>query len=120
MDSDLRVVSGTSLGFTTEWRQQNEAGEWQAVNITGCTARFAMRDTATGAVLLTATTGDGITIANGSDGVIDVNIPPQKTHGLAPAVIGDVDYELRVYFPSGDVYSLIMGYVAIVAGVIND
>ncbi|MDN4712360.1 hypothetical protein QYZ44_26980 [Vibrio parahaemolyticus] len=45
---------------------------------------------------------------------------PDKTTGLKAAQIGDVAYELRIYFPSGDVYSLVMGYVVIIEGKFDD
>ena len=39
---------------------------------------------------------------------------------LNPPQIGDVSYELRIEFPSGDVYSLVMGFVAIIEGIFDD
>jgi hypothetical protein len=119
-DSDLRLVSGATFGFSNVWEQQNEAGEWEPVIITGCTARFVMRDERTGEILVKASTGDGITIPDGNTGEVVVSLPPAKTAGLKSAQIGDVSYELRIEFPSGDVYSLVMGFVAIIEGIFDD
>lgn len=119
-DSDLRLVTGTTFGFSSVWQQQNAAGEWEPVIITGCTARFVMCDERTGETLVTASTGAGITIPDGESGEVVVNLAPSKTAELKSAQLGEVSYELRVYFPSGDVYSLMMGYVAIVEGKFND
>ncbi|PMN73151.1 hypothetical protein [Enterovibrio norvegicus] len=118
-DSDLTLVTGTTLAFSSVWEQQNDAGAFEPVIITGCTARFVMRDENTGETLVTASTGAGITL-NGDTGEVVVNLPPSKTAGLRGAMLGDVGYELRVTFPSGDVYSLMMGFVAIVEGKFND
>lgn len=118
--SDLRLVSGTTFGFSNVWEQENEAGELKPVDITGCTARFVMRDEQTGQKLVEASTSDGITIPDGTAGEVIVSLSPDKTTGLKAAQIGDVAYELRIYFPSGDVYSLVMGYVAIIEGKFDD
>ncbi len=119
-DSDLRMTAGTTFDFGITWQTQN-GDQLIPVDITGCTACFQMRVVSTGALLAEAKTeGDGIDIPNGPDGSISVSIHPSKTLGLNSYRIGKVQYELRVYFPSGDVYSVISGSIAIVGGVISD
>ncbi|AWG87332.1 TPA: hypothetical protein ACX3GV_004548 [Vibrio parahaemolyticus] len=118
--SDLRLVAGTTFGFSMTWETENEAGELAPVDITGCSAKFVMKAKASGAVLATASTGDGVEIPDGPTGEVVVTLAPEKTAGLTEAKIGQVGYELRVYFPSGDVYSLVIGFVAIVEGEIDD
>lgn len=118
--SDLKLIAGTTFSFGVTW--QTQAGDVVTpVDITGCTARFQMREVASGALLAQASTeSDGIKIIDGVKGEISVSLLPTKTKGLTNKIIGDVAYELRGYFPSGDVYTLMSGFVAIVEGVIRD
>lgn len=118
--SDLQLTAGTTFAFGVTWQTQN--GDVVApVDISGCTARFQMRDVASGEVLAEAATeGDGVDIPDGPTGAITVSIHPSKTQGLTGHTIGQVAYELRVYFPSGDVYPVMAGFVAIIEGVFRD
>lgn len=118
--SDLRLVAGTTFAFGLTW-QQKAGGQLLPVDISGCTARFQMRDVASTGLLVEATSEKGnIEIPNGPNGQINVSINPDDTKALGAATVGSVAYELRVYFPSGDVYSLMSGFVAIIEGVIRD
>lgn len=118
--SDLQLTAGTTCAFGITW-QTEDGDQLVPVDISGCTARLQMRDVASGALLVECKTGgDGIEIPTGPDGVILVSVHPSKSTGMAARTIGQVAYELRVYFPSGDVYSLMSGFIAIVAGVIRD
>lgn len=118
--SDLRLIAGTTFAFGATWQSQ-DGDQLVPVDISGCTARFQMRDVTSGDLLVEATTEKGnIEIPSGPDGQVNVSIHPDDTKSLEAAKVGDVAYELRVYFPSGDVYSLMSGFVAIVEGVIRD
>ncbi len=118
--SDLRLIAGTTFAFAATWQSQ-DGGQLVPVDITGCTARLQMRHATRGELLVEASTESGtITIATGTDGQVAVSLPPSATKALKASKIGEVVYELRVYFPSGDVYSLMSGFVAVVEGVIRD
>ncbi|NRD34581.1 hypothetical protein HQQ92_22975 [Shewanella sp. DC2-4] len=121
--TDLQFTAGTTFAFDLTWQTKTDGGELVPVDITGCTACFQMREIASGKLLAQAKTeGDGIALNAGAEGdnmgKIAVSIHPSKTRGLKSFVLGKVAYELRVYFPSGDVYSLMSGFVAISEGVI--
>lgn len=118
--TDLQLTAGTTYAFGITW-QTKDGDQLVPVDISGCTARFQMRDVASGELLAECKTeGDGIEIPSGPDGVVQVSVHPSKTDGLKARPIGQVAYELRVYFPSGDVYSVMSGFIAIVEGVIRD
>jgi hypothetical protein len=119
--SDLELTAGTTFGFAVTWQQKS--GETLApIDITGCTARFQVRDAKTDELLIDAQTeGRGIEIPAGADGLIKVSLGPEVTRGLSPRAIGQAVYELRVYFPSGDAYPVLpAGFLVIKRGVIRD
>lgn len=119
--SDLELTAGTTFAFSVTWQQKGDAG-LAPIDITGCTARFQVRDAKGGALLIDAQTeGRGIRIPNGPDGLIEVSLNPALTRGLPPRSLGQAVYELRVYFPSGDAYPVLPeGFIAINPGVIRD
>lgn len=117
--SDLQMTAGTTFAFGVTW-QTKDGDQMVPVDVSGCSARFQMRDMQSGGVLAEAGSGDGIDIPDGPGGEIRVSLHPEKTKGLAAYPLGRVAYELRVYFPSGDVYPVMSGFVAIVQGVIRD
>jgi hypothetical protein len=115
---DLNMVAGTTLRFALTWETENEAGELEPVKLHGCTAKFAMRDVKTDQVIATADTTDGIEL-NPETGEVSVTVVPEKTQGTPPAPLGNVSYEVRVYFPSGDAYPLVNAFIAISKGAID-
>lgn len=119
--SDLELTPGTTFAFAVTWQQKN-GDQLVPVDISGCTARFQVRDDTTGETLIDAQTeGRGIDIPLGKDGLIKVSVGPSITRGIKPRSFGQVRYELRVYFPSGDVYAVLPpGFVSISSGVIRD
>ncbi|MEL0625248.1 hypothetical protein V6238_19590, partial [Marinomonas arenicola] len=59
------------------------------VDITGCRARFVMRDERSGELLAESTTEDGdITIADRVSGKISVRVAPVKTRALGGKSLG--------------------------------
>lgn len=119
--SDLELTAGTTFAFSVTWQQKN-GDALTPIDITGCTARFQVRDVKTDELLIDAQTGGrGIEIPAGSDGLISVTLGPDVTRGLSSRPIGQAVYELRVYFPSGDAYPVLpSGFLAINKGVIRD
>lgn len=119
--SDLELTAGTTFAFAVTWQQKSGAA-LAPIDITGCTARFQVRDAKTDELLIDAQTeGRGIEIPAGPDGLIKVSLGPDVTRGLPSRAIGQAVYELRVYFPSGDAYPVLpAGFLAINQGVIRD
>lgn len=118
--SDLQMTAGTTFAFGVTW-QTKDGDQLVPVDVSGCSARFQMRDMESDLVLAeAASNGDGIEIPDGPSGELRVSLHPDKTKALSAYPLGRVAYELRVYFPSGDVYPVMSGFVAIAQGVIRD
>lgn len=117
--SDLQLTAGTTFAFGVTW-QTKDGDHMVAVDLSGCTARLQMRDAKSGALLVAADIGDGIEIPDPKGGKITVSLKPAKTQTLGARRLGDVVYELRAYFPSGDAYPVMTGFVAVAEGVIRD
>lgn len=119
--SDLEIVAGTTFAFSVAW-QQKDGAQLSAVDITGCSVRFQVRDAKSDELLIDAgTDGRGVEIPVGTDGVINVSISPGVTRAIKPRALGAAVYELRVYFPSGEVYPVLPpGLAVITQGVIRD
>lgn len=117
--SDLQMTAGTTFAFGVTW-QTRDGDHLVPVDVSGCSARFQMRDTESGKLLAEANSVDGIDIPDGPAGQLRVSLHPDKTKTLGAYPLGRVVYELRVYFPSGDVYPVMSGFVAIAQGVIRD
>lgn len=117
--SDLQLTAGTTFAFGVTW-QTKDGDQMVAVDLSGCTARLQMRDVKSGALLVAAEIGDGIEITDPKAGEISVSLKPAKTRELGPSPLGALIYELRVYFPSGDAYPVMTGFVAVAEGVIRD
>lgn len=118
--SDLQLITGNTFAFTATWGTK-DGDTFVPVDVSGCRARFVMRDVHSGVLLAESTTEDGgIVIDDPTNGVISVRLAPDKTRALDGKPLGQAAYELRVYFPSGDEYSVMMGLVVVTEGVIRD
>ncbi|EIU5460379.1 TPA: hypothetical protein ACPHWC_006313 [Pseudomonas aeruginosa] len=119
---DLELTAGTTFAFSATWQQQdNDGAALVPIDISGCRARFQAREVESGRLLLDAQTeGRGVTIPAGSDGTLTVSLSPTTTRGLPARRLGEVEHELRVYFPSGDAYAVLTGFLVIRQGVIRD
>lgn len=115
---DLEIIAGTTFGFEATW--EDGSGEQTPIDITGCAVRFQIR-TAGGELLVDCSTEDGrIDVEDPTTGNIAVQIQPPQTVGQVPERWQGAQYELRVYFPSGDTYSILRGRAKLIRGVIDD
>lgn len=114
----LTITEGTTYGFETTWTSNDEART--PVDITGCTAQFAITPASSRRRLVDCTTENGGITLDGPTGHLAVRIAPEMTAGSYSSAWQGARYELRVTFPSGDVYSLLRGEVELIQGVIDD
>lgn len=108
----FQIVEGTTFGFELTW--SDAAGA--PIDITGCAARFVICPASSSQVLAECTTeGGGITLG-GLTGEVVVSLAPSKTADKYSKQWQGARYELRIEYPSGDVYSLLRGTVALSQG----
>lgn len=116
--SDLELVSGTSFGFDVVWSERVDGKESER-RLDGCRVRFQV--VSSGRVRVDCSTeNNAVLIDQAKPGWIRVNISPDMTRGQTAGGWLDARYELRVYFPSGDEYSLLRGQARLIDGVIRD
>lgn len=115
----LSMVAGTTYRFSATWASDGDNANTPAapVDLTGCEASFVVATTQ-GTALLTCETGNGIELVP-SEGGINVHIRPEQTAGAVPPEWSGTRYELRITFPSGDVYSLLRGHFQLTPGVLH-
>ncbi|QKS26578.1 hypothetical protein [Vreelandella titanicae] len=111
----LSMVAGTTYRFSATWASDDPSAV--PVDLTGCKATFVVATTQ-GKALLTCETGNGIELVP-SEGDISVHIRPEQTAGTVSPEWSGARYELRITFPSGDVYSLLRGHFQLTPGVIH-
>lgn len=110
----FNIVAGTTFGFELIWSDSVGA----PIDITGCVARFVICPATSRQVLAECSNfGGGITLG-GATGSVVVSLSPDKTSGQHSKQWNDARYELRVEYPSGDVYSLLRGTVALSPGLL--
>lgn len=114
----LTLTEGTTFGFETTWSSNDDART--PVDITGCTARFVITPAASRRRLIDCSTENGGITLDGTAGHLAIRIAPEQTAGSYSSAWEGARYELRVTFPSGDVYSLLRGTAALTQGVIDD
>lgn len=108
----FQIVEGTTFGFELTW--SDAAGA--PIDITGCAARFVICPASSSQVLAECTTqADGVTLG-GATGEVAVALAPSKTAGKHSKQWQGARYELRLEYPSGDVYSLLRGMIALEPG----
>lgn len=108
----FQIVEGTTFGFALTW--SDAAGA--PIDITGCAARFVICPASSSQVLAECTTqADGITLG-GITGEVAVELAPPKTAGKHSRQWEGARYELRIEYPSGDVYRLLRGTVVLEPG----
>ncbi|WP_193092397.1 hypothetical protein [Halomonas colorata] len=111
----LSMVAGTTYRFSANWASEDAAAT--PVDITGCEAVFVVATTQ-GGPLLSCEIGDGIELVP-EQGGINVHIRPEQTAGAVSPSWSGARYELRVTFPSGDVFSLLRGHFQLQPGVVH-
>lgn len=113
----LTFVEGTTLAFDITYAVDNDART--PIDLTGCAVKFVASPTNSRRRLIDATTETGEITLTPAAGEIRINVPPSATTGAAADWQG-ARYEIRVTFPSGDVYSLVRGEIVRIEGVIDD
>lgn len=111
----LSMVAGTTYRFSANWASDD--ADATPVDLTGCEATFLVASHQ-GEPLITCTTDDGIELEP-EQGGIHLHIRPEQTAGLIEPHWAGARYELRITFPSGDVFSLLQGRFQLKPGVIH-
>lgn len=114
----LTLIEGTTLAFSTAWADADETRT--PVDMTGCTARFVIVPEDSRRALVECTTQNGGIEIDVSTGTLSIRVAPEQTAEQLSDAWKNARYELRVMFPSGDVYSLLRGKAALTAGVANE
>jgi len=112
----ISLVAGTTYRFSATWASDDAHAT--PIDLTGCEAMFAVVSYQ-GETLLTCETGNGIDLVP-EDGGIHLHIRPEQTAGPVAQHWAGARYELRITFPSGDVYSLLRGKATLTPGVANE
>jgi len=119
-EQDLPLVTGTTFDFELTWETENEQGELEPVDITGCSVDLQVRGMTSKALLLSCTSVAGeVTVADPTTGKMEFHIAPGKTSGQDVTAWQDARWEVKVTFPSGDAYSLVRGWAKLAAGAVQ-
>lgn len=110
----LELIEGTTFGFEATWSDSTGA----PIDVTGCVARFVICPADSARPLVECSTEDGGISLGGAAGTVAVSLAPGKTAGRHSKQWQGARYELRVEYPSGDVYSLLRGTVALSPGLL--
>lgn len=108
----FQIVEGTTFGFELTWSDANGA----PIDITGCAARFVICPASSTQALAECSTENGGITLGGITGEVVVSLAPAQTAGQHSKQWQGARYELRLEYPSGDVYSLLRGTVALSPG----
>lgn len=114
---EITIVEGTTFGFEITW--EDSGTPRRPIDLTGCSAIFRICPAASSQTLAEATTEDGGVRIDGLSGHVKVSLSPGKTAGSSGAQWKGARYELRVMFPSADVYSLVQGLARLIPAVIE-
>lgn len=114
---DMTLVEGTTFGFSLTWESSGTPRE--PIDIEGCAVVFRICPASSSQVLAECTTEDGGITVGPEKGQMSVRLAPEKTAGTSGALWVGARYELRVMYPSGDVYSLVRGQLRLVPAVIE-
>jgi len=80
---------------------------YQPMSLVGATARLHVRSSsASGVLLLQATSEDDEIIVDGEDGILTIQISHEKTRLLVPSV---AVYDLELYMEDGTVWKVLKG-----------
>ncbi|EPF1455252.1 hypothetical protein AVM47_033695 [Pseudomonas aeruginosa] len=110
----LELIEGATFGFEVTWSDSTGA----PIDVTGCAARFVICPADSTRPLVACSTEDGGIALGGIAGTVAVSLAPAKTAGTHNKQWQGARYELRVEYPSGDVYSLLRGTVALSPGLL--
>lgn len=114
MGPDLEFVEGTTFGFEAAWTDAQGA----PIDVTGCGARFVICPADSTHPLVECTTEDGGIVLGGQAGTVVISLLPERTRGRHSRQWVGARYELRIEYPSGDVYSLLRGTIKLLPGLL--
>jgi len=113
------IVQGDTWTYQLQYGYQDENDDetFYPTNITGMTFRLEVRDRPAGKILCAVCTiGDGITIVDAINGIIDVEISPDKTQNF---VYPRSAYQIQATDQYGAQDTWIQGWFKVNPGVIN-
>lgn len=114
---EMTLIEGTTFGFGITWEDSGTPRE--PIDIAGCAAVYRICPASSSQTLAECTTEDGGITIGPLKGQLTVNLAPEKTAGKSGALWSGARYELRVMYPSGDVYSLVRGQARLIPAVIE-
>lgn len=119
-DQTLSIVAGTTFDFELTWETQNADGELDPVDITGCQVVLQIRNAVDDSLLLSCSTqAEEVTVTDPKTGKMQFHIAPSKTANQDVAAWKEARWEVRVIFPSDDVYSLVRGWAKLIVGIVK-
>ncbi|MEL0623817.1 hypothetical protein V6238_12015 [Marinomonas arenicola] len=119
-DQTLSIVAGTTFDFELIWETQNVNGGLEAVDITGCQVDLQIRNAVNDSLLISCSMETKeVTVIDPQSGTMQFHIAPSKTVNQDVAAWKDARWEVRVTFPSDDVYSLVRGWAKLIIGVVK-
>lgn len=114
---ELSIIEGTTFSFGVTW--EDSGTPRSPIDIEGCAAVFRICPATSSQALAECSTEDGGITIGPDKGQLSVRLAPEKTSGTSGALWLGARYELRVSYPSGDVYSLVRGQVRLIPAVIE-
>lgn len=110
---NISVTAGTTFQLSPQWLVDN-----LAVNLTGYTATFQVRQFVDSATpLLNATTSNGLITITPATGTIAINVPASTTSGWAA---GNYLYALNLTAPDGvTIYQILQGAFVVAASAVH-
>lgn len=114
---DFTIVEGTTYAFSIVW--EDSGSPRAAIDIGGCTAIFRICPASSSQALVECSTENGGVVIGPQRGQLSVTISPDKTAGTSGGRWAGARYELRIAYPSGEIYSLVRGLVRLVPAVIE-
>lgn len=114
---EITIIEGTTFGLELTW--EDSGSPRSPIDLTGCAAVFRICPASSRQALAEASTQDGGVDIDGLAGRVRVRLAPEKTAGSSGALWQGARYEVRVTFPSADVYSLVQGFARLIPAVIE-
>ena len=112
---ELNLVRGDTWNTTFVLRERR-ASVYVAptpINLTGATARLQLRTTVTGPVVIEATTINSKLVVGGTNGLIELAMPPADTVGL----LGTYLWDLELTYADGVIKTVAGGRLVVTADI---
>lgn len=114
---NFKIIQGETFAEQLQYTYEDDSGNDVPIDITGYTFTFEVRDKPGGRVLATTcTVGDGITIIDAANGLIDLEITPEKTRKF---IYPRSAYQLNTTDQYGAKDAWIQGWFQVNPGVID-